>query len=157
MLAINDIAISSNPTSPLDTGSQRLYPESIVVSMSVSFEREWQSDSPRTKVRLIEERYADSEFVATVNDPMCRASPQTVGPAFHHVSNVDNKRSRNGIDVDPGSRCGLDLQRAFSTIGEQKCNTAVIGVFPAADTAVVIRSIGRRWIRNGCVTNQSHT
>ena len=125
----------------------------FAVSRSVSLERGKQSDSPRAKVRLIEERYADSEFVTTVNDPMCRASPEPVGPVFHHISDVDNKRSMDGISVDPGSRRGLDLQCAFSTISEKECNAAIIGVLPTADTAVAIHSLRRCWIGNRCVAN----
>jgi hypothetical protein len=95
-------------------------------------------DLPGTEVRLVKERYADSEGITPMNNPVCCAPPETVCPALHHVSNVDNKGTRYGISVDSRPRCGLDLKRAFGVVRKEEGHAAVISMLPTADATAVI-------------------
>ena len=117
MLAIDRIVVSSNATCPIDARIQR-FDSGVTTCQYFTYVEDSIGSFylPCTEIRLVEERYADSEFITPMNDLMRRALPQPVCPPLHHISNVDNERTRNRISMDPSVVGRFDLKCAFGGV-----------------------------------------
>ena len=73
-----------------------------------------------------------------------RRAPLIVCPPGHHVAQVDHKRARHGLDVEPLASASLHLEPAGRVLCAQDRHTAVVGVGAGAELARFGLAFGRR-------------